>query len=99
MPGAGNPRCFREAFVGLVVAVDDRHASSSKPPKISALASAIASSESKYSSAPARRGHDRDMRLHLLDQRGDFAGVIHADFENAETRRRRHPRERQRHAH
>ena len=44
------------------------------------------------------RGDDRDVRPHQLDERRDLAGMVHADLEDAVARRRRHARQRQRHA-
>ena len=44
------------------------------------------------------RGDHGHLRPHHLHQRLDFAGVIHADFEDRETHRRRTSRQRQRHA-
>ena len=41
---------------------------------------------------------DRDLRAHELRQRADFAGMVHAHFENRVTRRHRAARERERHA-
>ena len=40
---------------------------------------------------------DGDMRPDHLDQRPDFAGMIHADLEDGIVAIRRHPRQRQRH--
>ena len=54
-----------------------------RPEKISALASAIASILAKYSRwTGAIVGDDRDMRTHHGDQRRDFARMVHADFEH-----------------
>ncbi len=44
------------------------------------------------------RGDDGDMRFRYADKRRDFAGMIHADFDDAEIRLARHAGERQRHA-
>ena len=59
----------------------------SSPWKISALASAIASTEAKKSEMRRldRRDH-RDMRADQPGQRGDLAGMVHADLEDAEAR-------------
>ena len=42
-------------------------------------------------------GDERDVRADLRHQRGDLAGVVHADLEDAEARAGRHAGERQRH--
>ena len=40
-------------------------------------------------------GDDGDVRAHQLGQFGQFAAVVHAHFEHAKARGRRHPRQRQ----
>ena len=55
----------------------------SMPWKISALASAMASTEAKeLQMHRLDGGDDRDMRPHQLRQRRDLAGVVHAHFEH-----------------
>ncbi len=43
-------------------------------------------------------GNDRHVRPYHFHQRADFAGMVHADFENTEFCGPGHPRQRQRHA-
>src|SRR5262249_41646999 len=69
----------------------------SRPRKISALASAIASTEPKYSRCGLDRGDDGDMRPHQARERCDLARVVHADFEHGEAPALRQARERERH--
>ena len=70
-----------------------------RPEKISALASAMASTESKNSRCTGATvvmiaTCGRAMRR----QRRNFARMVHADFDDAEARLARHPRQGQRHA-
>ena len=71
-----------------VVAVDDRRAARLDAEKISALASAMASSVRKiFQMHRLDGGDDRDMRAHQPGQRRDLARMVHADLEHARSAR------------